>query len=69
MQPEHEEFRIGPAGLVPYLPIPVPASAVVAVVMGPGGHADVRERGVGRLLRHYRLDHVSVRRSVAPHRG
>ena len=68
---EHQsmKFRIGPAGLVPYLPIPVPASAVVEVVIGPGGHADLRERGVRRLLWHYQLHHVNVRRSVAPFRG
>lgn len=65
-----DSFRVGPLGLIPYIEIPLNLSDTVhEIVIGPGGHSDLRVTGIARLLRGLDLPGVHVRVSSAPFRG
>jgi Protein of unknown function (DUF2971) len=61
-RPEKLNFRAEPIGVVPYTSIPVGSGIVRNVVVGPGPHMELRQRGVGRLLNRLGWDwrHVGV---------
>ena len=63
------EFRIGNLGLIPYVELAFDVSAVREVIVGPGGHQELREESVRRILRVSGFDSVNVRVSSAPYRG
>lgn len=44
------KFRSTPMAIVPYVEVPLPKEAFVAIRVGPGQHVDVREAGLRRLL-------------------
>lgn len=63
--PKLTNFRSTPMAIVPYIEIPLPKEAIVAIRVGPGRHVDVREAGVRRLLRTLDCD-VPVLHSEVP---
>jgi hypothetical protein len=62
-------FRAGPFGIVPYMTVEFPLSAVAEIVVGPGQFPEMRKAGVERMLSKYRMEGVEVRLSAAPFRG
>lgn len=61
-------FRASTLGVVPYLALPLPLSAVSHIVVGPGSNDQLRQRGVQRLAQHHRLT-IEINLSEAPFRG
>ncbi|WP_431681260.1 DUF2971 domain-containing protein [Kitasatospora sp. KL5] len=66
---EDLKFRISPVGIVPYVSLAFPESAVVEVIVGPGQYAAERAKGVRRLLDSLGMSHVSVEVSLSPLRS
>jgi hypothetical protein len=62
-------FRAEPLGVIPYMALAYPSSAITEIVVGPGPHPEVRKLGAERLLANQGLGHIEVRLSESPLRG
>jgi hypothetical protein len=57
------EFRVGPVGVTPYVPVRFLPDAVKTVIVGPGQHTAERINGTHRLLERFQMAHVEVKPS------
>jgi hypothetical protein len=62
-------FRTGLLGVIPYVQLPLPKTAITEIVIGPGQNPELRKRGVKRLLTEQGYSGVTVRGSETPFRG
>ncbi len=62
------KFRVGKAGLIPYLTVAFPLASLRSIRVGPGADMDLRMRAIAHLLRAYGHCDVEVVQSEAPYR-
>jgi Protein of unknown function (DUF2971) len=67
--PAYLRFRGGSLGVIPYVVLRCPLSAIAEVVVGPGPEQCLREAGARRLVEAATGREIPVRHSDAPFRG
>ena len=67
--PAEVYFRPGSLGVIPYTQVPFDLTTIEEVIIGPGPHMELRERGLARLLAVVGVVGVTITRSRAPFRG
>lgn len=68
-QREIAKFRPSAIGVVPYIEVPLPATAIRQIVLGPGNHPRTRRDGVKAMLRMLNRDDIEIDASDSPFRA